>query len=53
MKINIDLFECMLTLIFSTVGIIYILLYNNYYPFNISVDTVIVIYIVIYLSIKK
>ena len=52
MKISIDLFECLLTLIFGIIGIIYILLYNNYYPFNSSVDTVIIIYIVIYITIR-
>ena len=52
MKIYVDLFECMLTLVFSIVGIIYLLLYNNYYPFNGSVDTVIIIYIVIYVTIR-
>jgi hypothetical protein len=52
MKISIDLFECMLTLIFSTVGIICILLLSNYITFNSSVDTVIVSYIVIFITIR-
>jgi hypothetical protein len=51
MKISINLFECMLTLVFSIVGIICILLYNNY-AFNSSVDTIIIIYIVIYVTIR-
>ena len=52
MKISINLFECMLTLVFIIVGIICILLYNNNYSFNSSVDTVIIIYIVIFVTIR-
>jgi hypothetical protein len=52
MEISIDLFECLLTVVLGIVGIITILIYNNYYPLHNSVETNIIIYIVIYVTIR-
>ena len=55
MNVNINLFEMMVTIVLAVIGIMFIILCNEYFTMRVHADTIIIMYVflLVFIRFKK